>query len=68
MAAEDRVREKYSWEKVTDRYELLYQALMEGRSVSDIADLLEKAIPLEPVPSPRPTVEPDIIEETINRG
>jgi len=50
MAAEERVREKYSWEKVTDRYELLYRELSEGRNVREIADQLEELIPLEPVP------------------
>jgi glycosyltransferase involved in cell wall biosynthesis len=51
-AAEDRVREKYSWEKVTDRYELLYAELMKGTSVEEIARLLEDHIPLEPRPVP----------------
>ncbi len=47
-AAEERVKQKYSWKRVTDRYELLYQALLDGRSVGDIAVELEREIPLEP--------------------
>ncbi len=50
-AAEERVRVKYSWERVTDRYELLYRALLEGNSVAEIADELEEKIPLEPKPA-----------------
>lgn len=52
-AAEERVREKYSWERVTDRYERLYEGLSAGRSVKEIATDLEERIPLEPkvVPS-----------------
>jgi glycosyltransferase involved in cell wall biosynthesis len=49
-AAEDRVRQKYSWERVTDRYELLYWLIQEEREVPGIAAELEKQIPLEPEP------------------
>lgn len=47
-AAEDRVRQKYSWERVTDRYELLYNLLLEGKTVPEMAETLENRIPLEP--------------------
>ncbi|MCX6639566.1 MAG: DUF1972 domain-containing protein [bacterium] len=48
MAAEERVRAKYSWEKVTDRYELLYSEMMKGTPSEEIARHLEDQIPLEP--------------------
>ena len=48
-AAEERVRSKYSWEKVTDRYEFLFEGLKKGRGIEDIGEHLEKTIPLEPV-------------------
>lgn len=50
VAAEERVKEKYSWEKVTDRYELLYRCLANGDNVWRIAAELEEKIPLEPAP------------------
>jgi glycosyltransferase involved in cell wall biosynthesis len=58
MAAQERVRSKYSWERVTDRYELLFKLLLEKRSVSDIARRLEKEIPLEPSTVARETLRP----------
>jgi glycosyltransferase involved in cell wall biosynthesis len=47
-AAEERVRRKYSWERVADRYELLYDSMLKGNTVLQIAEKLEAEIPLEP--------------------
>ncbi|RJP76619.1 MAG: glycosyltransferase [Candidatus Zixiibacteriota bacterium] len=71
QAAEDRVRTKYSWERVTDRYELLFQLLLEQKSIPKIAECLEREIPLEPelLPSPLALIPETIsIEEVFNRG
>lgn len=48
QAAEDRVRTKYSWERVTDRYELLFGMMSARHSLPEIAACLEAEIPLEP--------------------
>ncbi|MBU1651312.1 DUF1972 domain-containing protein [bacterium] len=68
-AAEERVREKYSWERVTDRYELLYNLLLEGKSVPEMAEILEDQIPLEPKPEAHPsTLQTQEAEGVINHG
>ncbi len=72
LAAEDRVRTKYSWDRVTDRYNLLYNLLLAKHPVADIAERLESDIPLEPPPQ-APVIRP--LQETasaqgevLNRG
>ncbi|MBU0517778.1 DUF1972 domain-containing protein [bacterium] len=68
-AAEERVRKKYSWERVTDRYELLYNLLLEGKSVPEMAEILEDQIPLEPKPEAHPsTLQTQEAEGVINHG
>jgi glycosyltransferase involved in cell wall biosynthesis len=49
VAAEERVKTRYSWERVADRYELLIEDLSENRDIATIADHLETELPLEPV-------------------
>jgi glycosyltransferase involved in cell wall biosynthesis len=69
MAAEERVRTKYSWDRVTDRYELLYQLLLENREISTIAERLEREIPLEPVRTDPSLPVADVsAEEVLSRG
>lgn len=48
-AAEERVRSKYSWERVADRYEHIFEGLKEDQDIAEIGEHLEKTIPLEPV-------------------
>jgi glycosyltransferase involved in cell wall biosynthesis len=69
QAAEGRVRTKYSWDRVTDRYELLYRLLMAEKPLQEIAACLEREIPLEPVPSTAPAwVEAQSAKEVAYRG
>lgn len=46
-AAEERVRSTYSWERVADRYEHLFEGLKEGWSIDDITAYLERTVPSE---------------------
>jgi len=54
-AAIERVRTKYSWERVTDRYDLLFKLLLQNHSLPDIARRLEEEIPLEFDPALSPS-------------
>ncbi|TKJ42541.1 glycosyl transferase family 1 [candidate division LCP-89 bacterium B3_LCP] len=64
-AAEDRVKEKYSWERVTDKYELLYTDLQAGYPVNEIVRNLEEKIPSEPV---RKTAAPVEITHSVEEA
>jgi glycosyltransferase involved in cell wall biosynthesis len=71
LAAEERVRTKYSWDRVTDRYELLYKLLLAGHPLPEIAERLEREIPLEPQPplaTVGPVWDPTAAEEILERG
>lgn len=68
-AAIERVRTKYSWERVTDRYELLFELLLQNYSLSQIARRLEEEIPLEPEPrTPTSVPEPTSPAEVMSLG
>jgi len=54
-AAIERVRTKYSWERVTDRYDLLFKLLLQDYALPDIARRLEEEIPLEFGPALAPS-------------
>jgi glycosyltransferase involved in cell wall biosynthesis len=71
LAAEERVRSKYSWDRVTDRYELLYRLLLTGHPLADMVERLEREIPLEPQPpsaAERPVRDFTPAEEVLERG
>jgi glycosyltransferase involved in cell wall biosynthesis len=65
MAAEDRVRTKYSWDRVTDRYEFLCRLLLTGHSITEMAERLERDIPLEPQPQPVSSVTDHVLAEEV---
>ncbi len=69
QAAEERVRTKYSWDRVTNRYELLCRMLLQGSSFSEMQEHLEREIPLEPSRSEAtPTVQKRPVSEVLTRG